>query len=79
MAEHFGLYVRPRLYRCRCCGHEHPVSTNHTAQCFSVCPSCSWRGAWDDEGRLWNATEKNRPHVYVGPEVTDAERNPHAK
>lgn len=78
MAPQFGLLVRYRPYRCDCCGNVHDVQTNHTDACFAPCPKCSWHGAFDSSGRLWNAMEKNRPHVYAGPPVSDNERNPYA-
>ena len=75
----YGLKVRYRDYQCDCCGHVHKVQTNHTGKCFPSCPKCSWRGARDSRGNLYNALQKQRPHFHVGDPVTEDEINPHAR
>jgi len=42
--------VAHRLYRCRVCGHEQPVQTNHHEPCLDYCNGCSWKCLGFDRG-----------------------------
>jgi DNA-directed RNA polymerase subunit RPC12/RpoP len=77
----YGLRVAYRPYRCRNCGHRHPVQTNHTGPLLIRCPSCSWRPSWGPHVQRSAPGAHplaDRPHLYAGAPVTAAERNPHA-
>lgn len=40
----FGLTVKPRVYRCKTCGHVQHINTNHTDDVSEYCQGCSWKG-----------------------------------
>jgi len=37
-----GKYTH-KAYRCKECGHEREVGTNHWGDIYSDCPACSWK------------------------------------
>lgn len=72
----FGLKVAYRLYKCEVCGHERGEQTNHTDRIFPYCEGCSWKGVKGSNGKFYRADiHKNRPAVYIGPEVKPEEFN----
>jgi len=68
----FGLKVKPRQYKCRCCGHEQLISTNHTDNCFDQCQNCYWRSAFK-EGEYHYFSHQHRPFKYIGLVPTQEE------
>lgn len=66
----FGLKVKPRQYKCHCCGHEQLISTNHTDNCFDQCQNCYWRSAYK-KGEYHFYPRQYRPFKYIGPVPTE--------
>jgi hypothetical protein len=53
-----------RLYRCRNCGNEQHISTNHHGACFDYCRGCSWKPSFGEHGvRMFG--RMYRPFDYV--------------
>ncbi len=59
-----------KLYKCRTCGHEQMIGTNHWGECYSwgyvnACPSCHWKHSY--EPTVWECQEQP-PEGYSKPE-----------
>lgn len=37
------MKVTWKIYKCRACGHEQMISTNHRGSCVDFCTECSWK------------------------------------
>lgn len=40
----------PRTFRCKVCGYEQEINTNHEGECFDYCHGCSWKSYGFDNG-----------------------------
>ncbi len=66
-----------KMYRCLNCGHEQPVSTNHTGKIIDYCKNCSWKPSFrsnpehykmKDDGMSISFNGRTyRPFEYAGP------------
>lgn len=57
--------IKSKLYRCKRCGHERQIQTNHYGECYSLghynaCPACPPWAKYSEFGGLtvWVCTEK---------------------
>jgi DNA-directed RNA polymerase subunit RPC12/RpoP len=58
-----------KKYKCRTCGYEHLIGTNHWGECYSCggynkCPSCGWKHPM--EVTIWDCQEP-APEGYSKP------------
>ncbi len=39
--------VEAKLYRCKQCGREKMIETNHFLECYPYCHTCGGQGIWE--------------------------------
>lgn len=60
--------VEWRPYRCKNCGHEKMISTNHLGDVAEYCDNCSWKPSWGNpEYQVPMFGRTYRPFEYAGP------------
>ena len=59
--------ITPKLYKCKRCGHEQKISTNHYGECYSwgrvnACPKCPPWAKYSEFGgsTSWICIEKGK-------------------
>jgi predicted nucleic acid-binding Zn ribbon protein len=56
--------VTYRVYKCRNCGHEQHISTNHHGSCIDFCLECSWKPSFGQHAVPFNG-RTYRPFDYA--------------
>jgi len=61
-----GPKIERRPYRCKDCGHEKLISTNHIGDVADYCEECSWKPSWGEHqvpmfGRTYRMFEYSGP------------------
>jgi hypothetical protein len=54
-----------RVYRCRNCGNENKISTNHLGACIDYCRECSWKPSWGPDAAVPFNGRTYRNFYYV--------------
>lgn len=57
-----------KTYKCRNCGHEKSIQTNHWSSCMNHCPSCSWKPSWGEHPGVRMFGTMHRPFDCLEPE-----------
>lgn len=56
-----------RPFRCKNCGHEQPIRTNHEGECLDYCHGCSWKPSFGiAEYAIPMFGRTYRPFVFTG-------------
>jgi DNA-directed RNA polymerase subunit RPC12/RpoP len=59
------MKVKYRVYKCRNCGNEQQIQTNHLGSCYNYCKNCSWKPSWGEYIGVPMFGHQYRPFDYV--------------
>ena len=67
------MKVTRRVYKCRNCGTEQKISTNHNMPCYDYCHECSWKPSFGKHGvQMFGHTYRPFDYVREIPETIEA-------